>query len=79
MSLGIPYDLARAEGGALLVCCAVSPTFVPTLENIAEAWQAKNPKGKAEQVLDVIFLAGLLSLNDKYKLPRVGSNPDIDA
>ncbi len=62
----------------LLVGCAVSPTFLPALETVADALQARHPKATAHQLLDMIFLRGLVGFTDDLNLPRVGSNEDVD-
>ena len=64
--------------GALLVGCVVSAAFVPALGNVAEALRARHPKATAEQLLDMIFLRGIVGYTDDYALPRAGSNPDED-
>lgn len=74
-----PFDIDRAEGGALLVGCAVSPTFVPALENVAQALAERHPKASTDQLLDLIFLRGLVGFTDDMNLPRPGSNTDEDA
>lgn len=79
MSLSIPYDLARAEGGALLVGCAVSPTFIPALEMVAHGLAERHPKASADQLLDMIFTFGIIAAASELKLPRPASNQDEDA
>lgn len=77
--LSIPLDLCRAQGGGVLVGCSVGPGLVAALENVAEALHARNPKANTDQILDLIFLRGIVAYTDDLNLPRVHSNPDEDA
>jgi hypothetical protein len=68
-----------APPGAVLVGCCVSAGFIPALEMVAEAMQARHPKASADQLLDMIFLRGLKGVVDDLGLPRIDSNPDEDS
>lgn len=63
---------------ALLVGCSVSGTFIPALEQVVEALQARHPKATTDQLLDMVFLRGLTGCINDMNLPRTGSNPDVD-
>ena len=64
--------------GAVLVGCCVSSGFIPALEMVAEAMQARHPKASADQLLDMIFLRGLKGVVDDLGLPHIDSNTDED-
>ena len=74
----LPYDVARMQSG-MLVGVAVSRCFIEALQNCAEVLQAQHPKASTDQVLDMIFLRGIVGITDDYNLPRIDSNRDEDA
>lgn len=68
-----------AREGAALVGCSVSNAFVPALYAVARALAERHPQATADQLLDMIFLRGIVGFTDDLNLPRVGSNGDDDA
>lgn len=72
-------DTEAPQHGALLVGCAVSETFVPALEAVAVELAKHHPKASTPQLLDMIFLRGIIGFTAELNLPRPGSNPDEDS
>lgn len=71
-------DIVKGSRNSVLIGCAVGESFIPALENVAQALAERNPKASADQLLDMIFLRGLTAYTDDLNLPRIGSNPDVD-
>lgn len=72
-------DAPLPPAGAHLIGVVVAAAFVPALETVAAALRDRSPAATDPQLLDMIFLRGLVGYTDDLNLPRIGSNPDQDA